>query len=88
METNLSLPVSSSGGTLDIVDEMADRDRRKHNIVVYNLTESNDRKTDIETFKVLSSDVFKLDVNITKAIRLGPKITNKQETTSLNTRRY
>lgn len=78
METNLSLPVSSSSGALDIVDEKADRDRRKHNIVVYNLTECSDRKTDIETFKALSSDVFKLDVNITKAIRLGPKITNKQ----------
>ena len=78
METNLSSPVSSPGGALDIVDEMADRDRRKHNIAVYNLTEGNDRKTDIETFKALSSGVFKLDVNITKVIRLGPKITNKQ----------
>ena len=78
METNLSLPVSSSGGALDIVDEMSDRDCRKHNIVVYNLTEGNDCKTDIETFKALSSGVFKLDVNITKAIRLGQKITNKQ----------
>ena len=63
-ETNSSLPVSSSGGALDIADEMADRDRRKHNIVAYYLTEGNDRKTDIISFKALSSDVFKLDVNI------------------------
>ena len=78
METNLSLPVSSSGGALDIVNEMADRDRRKRSIVIYNLTEGNDHKTDIEAFKALSSRVFKLDVNITKVIRLGPKITKKQ----------
>ena len=38
----------------------------------------NDRKTDIKTFRALSSDVFKLDVNITKPITLGPKITSKQ----------
>ena len=50
----------------------------QHNVVVCNLTEHNDHKTDIETFKALSSDALKLDVNITKAIRLGPKITNKQ----------
>ena len=53
-----SVPPSGSTTALDIVDEMADRDLRKHNIVVYNLTERNDRKTDIETFKALSSDVL------------------------------
>ena len=63
-ETNSSLPVSSSGGALDIADEMADRDRRKHNILAYYLTEGNDRKTHIILFEALSSDVFKLDVNI------------------------
>ena len=60
------------------MDEMADRDRRKHNIIVYNLTEYNDCKADIETFKALSDNTFKLDIGITKAIRLGPKIPNKQ----------
>ena len=58
MEINLSLTVSSSAGTLDIIDKMADRDCRKHNVVVCNLTEHNDHKTDIETFKALSSDVL------------------------------
>ena len=69
---------ASSNAALSIADELADRERRKKNIVVYNLTECSDRKTDIETFKALSNNVFKLDVNIAKAIRLGPKIANKQ----------
>jgi len=46
-DTNSHLPSTSSGSALNIVDEMADRDRRKHNIVVYNFTEGNDRKADI-----------------------------------------
>ena len=41
METSSDLPSTSPGSALDIVDEMADRDCRKHNIVVYNFTEGN-----------------------------------------------
>ena len=47
----------SSNNTLDIVDEMVDRERRKNNIVVYNLPESTDRNTDIQSFKTLSNTV-------------------------------
>ena len=78
METNSDLLSTSSRSALDIVDEMADRDRRKHNIVVYNFTEGNDQKADIESFKTLSNSVFKMDISILKAVRLGPKISNKQ----------
>ena len=78
METNSDLPSTSPGSALDIVDELADRDCRKYNIVVYNFTEVNDRKADIESFKTLSNSVFKLDIGILKAVRLGPKISNKQ----------
>ena len=56
---------------------MADRDRRKNNIVAYNFPESTDRNVDIQSFKALSDTVFKLDLDVTKAIRLGPKIPNK-----------
>ena len=65
METNSSFPFSSYGGALGIVNEMSDKHPRKHNIFVYNVTDCSDHKTDIETFKTLSSDAFKLDVNIT-----------------------
>ena len=78
METISDLPSTSPRSALDIVDKMVDRDRRKYNIVVYNFTEGNDRKADIESFKTLSNSVFKLDISILKAVRLGPKISNKQ----------
>ena len=63
---------------LDICDEMTDRERRKYNLVVYNFSESVDRKADIKAFKDLCNTVFKLDTSICKAIRLGPKNTEKQ----------
>ena len=53
---------TSSNTALSIADELADRERRKKNIVVYNFIECSDRNTDIETFKALSNNVFKLDV--------------------------
>jgi len=41
------------------------------------LPESTDRNTDIQSFKTLSNTVFKLDLDVIKAIRLGPKVRNK-----------
>ena len=76
--TNQTPTAPGMTNSLDIVDEMADRDRRRCNLVVYNFGESDDRKKDIESFQGLCKDVFKLDVKITKAVRLGPKIPNKQ----------
>jgi len=55
---------------------MTERDRRK-NIVVYNFAELTDRNVDIESFKALSNTVLKLDLDIVKAVRLGPKVPNK-----------
>jgi len=79
MDTNTThnTNIATSRSALDIVDEMADRERRKQNIVVYNFPECADRKADIDAFQTLCSTVFKLDTNICKAIRLGPKIANK-----------
>jgi len=61
---------------LDIADEMRDRERRKLNMVVYSFSEKSERKADIQAFQALNSEVFKL-VSITKAIRFGPKVANK-----------
>ena len=79
MDTNTAQnpTTESSRSTIDIIDEMADRERRKQSIVVYNFTECADLKADTEAFKVLCTDVFKLDTNICIAIRLGPKNPNK-----------
>ena len=76
--TNWASATPGMANSLDIVDEMADRDRRKCNLVVYNFVESDDKGKDIELFQGLCSDVFKLEVKIIKATRLGPKIPNKQ----------
>jgi len=67
----------SPSNALDVADEMSDRERRKFNLVVYNFLEGTDRKADIKAFHTLSMDVFKLDLSILKAARLGPKNTNK-----------
>ena len=56
---------------------MRDRERRRRNTVVYNFSEGTDRKADIEAFKALGSTVFKLDLAVSKAVCLGPKIDNK-----------
>jgi len=74
---SISQRAGSSSNVLDFVDEMAERDRRKSNIVVYNFAELTDRNADIESFKALSNTVFKLDLDAAKAIRLGPKVPNK-----------
>lgn len=75
---NTPLPTpAASNSAVDIVNELADRDRRKQNVVVYNLVECSDRKADLEAFKALCNTVFKLDVSICKATRLGAKDANK-----------
>lgn len=71
----LSQPVTNSA--YDVIEEMRDRERRRQNIVVYNFSEGTDRKADIEAFKALSNAIFKLDLAVAKAVRLGPKIDNK-----------
>jgi len=53
-----------SSNDMDIIDEMADRDRRKNNIVVYNFAELADRNADMESFKALSNTVFKLHLHV------------------------
>ena len=77
MDTNTAPVISTPKSALDIVDEMADRERRKQNVVVYNFKECADRKADIEAFQAICATVFKLDANICKAIRLGAKNANK-----------
>jgi len=79
MEIDVPIPsvVQTPNSALDIVDEMSERECRKLNVVVYNFSEGADRKADIKAFQTLSMDVFKLDLGIVKAVRLGPKIANK-----------
>ena len=69
-----SSSTASPKSTLEICDEMSDRERRKYNIVVYNFSECANHKADIKAFKALCNTVFKFDASICKAIRLGQRM--------------
>jgi len=69
---------SVSGTTLTILEELADRERRRNNVIIYNMPESSDPQSDQGKFKELCSTAFGIDVNLNKTTRLGKKIDNKQ----------
>ena len=58
-----------------IVEELAERDRRKRNIVMYNLPEGRDRKADKASALSLIKSVYNLESPITRVdqVRLGKK---------------
>ena len=61
---------ATSGNVVDIVDEYVDRERRKCNLLVHNLPESEGN--DIKVFSGLVNKEFGIaSPNITKAIQLG-----------------
>ena len=47
--SDITSVVSDAAGTLGVVDELADRERRRRNIIVYNLPEKPDRVADYVT---------------------------------------
>lgn len=77
--TSGSVPnhTSASSAAQNIVDELADRDRRKKNIIVYNLPEAKDREADKGSILSLCKTAFDFDIPITKIIRLGKKVDNR-----------
>ena len=54
-----------------IIDELADRDRHKKNIIVYNLPEATDHADDKVPFLGLCKTVFNLDVQVTWVTHSG-----------------
>jgi len=58
----------------DIADELADRERRKCNIIVYNFTESSDDK---KKFIDMCNKVFKLEVQVINHGPLGRQVEKK-----------
>ena len=79
-----SLQVSPAGaGTLlntttsSIADKLADCDRRKNNIIVYNLPEKSDREADKKLFAELSKTIFSEEFAVTKLLRMGKRNENK-----------
>ena len=54
-----------------IIDELADRDRHKKNIIIYNLPEATDHAADKVSFLGLCKTVFNLDVLVTWVTHSG-----------------
>ena len=57
-----------AGSALSIIDELADRDRRKKNMIVYNLPEPAPNKSDSDSFTAMCSSVFNGPYAITKSV--------------------
>ena len=62
---------------LNIADELADRERRKNNLIIYNLPETSDQSKDTAFFNELCQSVFTITVKVTKSMKLGKKVENK-----------
>ena len=73
--SNISTP--SATATLTILDELADRERRSKNLIVYNLAESSESHSDDSLLRNLFSSVFKVDVVLTRTARLGRRNDSK-----------
>jgi len=69
---NTSLISAASG----IADELADRERRKNNLIIYNLVEKSDREADKKAFTDLCQAVFSGQFTVTKVFRLGKRTDN------------
>ena len=69
-----SVPRPPASSAQDIADELADRERRKSNLIVYNFSESSDDK---KHFIDLCNTVFKLDISVVSHRRLGKQAENK-----------
>jgi len=72
-----STQVSQTNATLTILEELADRESQRSNLIVYNLEDSSESKSDDTMFRELCSSVFNLDAVLTKTIRLGRRNDSK-----------
>ena len=78
------MPVKRSHEEIAVIlDEIQDKERRKHNVVIHNLRETEGQtheertKGDDEKFKIMVKDGMKLVVQTTKTFRVGKKDDNK-----------
>ena len=67
---------------------MANREKRKNNIIVYNFPEASDNQSDKDLFADFCSSVSKHKGNINKIMRLGKKVPNKHRPLLLSFEHY
>ena len=78
--TKTSTAAPSTALNVNILDELADRECRRKNLIIYNFPENSDYQTNKAKFLELSRMVFNLDLNIAKVIRLGKRNGEKPRT--------
>ena len=73
---SLQNPQTSAGTVLNmtasgIADKLDDRERRKNNLIIYNLPEKFDREIDKKLFVELCKTVFSDEFAVSKTLILG-----------------
>ena len=70
---------TSSSVAANVVQELGDKERRKNNVLFFNIPEpdASNSEADHNYASKLCKDTFDLDVIILKAFRLGKKVPNK-----------
>ena len=76
-EMDVTSGVSDATGAFGVVDEIADRERRRRNIIVYNLPEKPDRVADRAKFIEMCKEITDAELKIAKFFRLGKRVENK-----------
>ena len=69
----------SSSVAANVVQELEDKERRKKNVLFFNIPEpdASNSEADHKYVSKLCKDTFDLDVKISKAFHLGKKVLNK-----------
>ena len=70
---------ASSSVAVNVIQELEDKERRKINVLFFNISEpdASNLEADRNYVSKLCKDTFDLDVKILKAFRLGKKVPNK-----------
>ena len=69
---------SPSNSALSITDELADQEKRRKNVIVYNFPEASDRKVDSGSFLNMCKEVYNSDISVNKVVHLEKKSAEKQ----------
>ena len=75
--SNVRITPSTAHTCTIIVEELAERDRRKRNIVMDNLPEARDREADKVSVLSLIKSVYSLESSISRVVHPGKRIKDK-----------
>ena len=70
---------SPSNSALSIIDELADLEKRRKNVIVHNFPEASDRKADSSSFLNMCKEVCNSDISVNKVVRLGKSLQKNRD---------